>query len=502
VLRPRDEAEGSEAAPVVGLSRKRTPERPRAEWLLEHGRVVTFAGGGAASAVAIGGGRVLAIGRPAALRPWVDARTVRVDCLIDPHLHLFALAVRDAHLDCAADGIAGVDDLLHAVRSHAACLPRGAWLRGEGLDEGRLGRLPTAAELAQVAGGRPVRLRHRSRHASVLSADALARIPGLPADARRSGLVAGREDLVRRVVGPLAADVLDDGLARAGEELAAVGLTCVADATPRSARGLAPLRRLMQGGRFPLRVFAMRPLGTRAWPATGRLRPGPVKLLVEEGPDGMRPRAATLARRIARAAVDGQVAVHVVGAGTLVAALAAFAALPRRHRVGRRHRLEHVAECPPPLVSRIAALGLVVVTNPAFVHWRGDAYCQETPAAARPWLYRAASLARAGVPLAAASDAPVVTPNPWVGVAAARARRTRLGRTLGASERLGAAAALALFTRGAAFSLGADALGRLVPGAPADVVVVEPDPLAASADEVAAARVRLTLVGGRQVWPR
>src|SRR5207244_4572620 len=55
---------------------------------------------------------------------------------------------------------------------------------------------------------------------------------------------------------------------------------------------------------------------------------------------------------------------------------------------------------------------------------------------------------RAGIPLAGASDAPVVPPSPWVGIAAARARRTAAGATLGAAERLGARAALRLFTTG------------------------------------------------------
>src|SRR6185295_6932846 len=147
-----------------------------------------------------------------------------------------------------------------------------------------------------------------------------------------------------------------------------------------------------------------------------------------------------------------------------------------------------VAECPPPLVARIARLGLVVVTNPAFVHWRGDVYRDETRGRARAWLYRARTLAAAGVPLAGASDAPVVPPDPWRGIATARSRRTAAGRPLGAGERLGAGAALALFTTGAAYALRDDALGRLVPGGPADLVVVEPDPLRAPPDELAATR--------------
>ena len=460
-----------------------------------------------AEAVAVAGGRVLAVGSRAALRPLVGPSTARVDCrratvlpgLLDPHLHLFALAARHVHLDCA--GMTDVPGVLAAVRARARELPPGAWLRGDGLDEVCLGRLPTAQELDAAAPEHPVRLRHRSLHASVLSGRALrllGRVPGrFP-----NGLVSGREDLLARVVGPLPAGDFARGLAAAGRYLAALGFTTVAEATPRTWRGLAPLRQVMGGGGFPLRVHAMQRAGTPAWQPAGRLHPGPIKIMIEEGAGGLRPRPATLAHRIAAAAASGgQVAVHCVGAATLVAALAAFAALPRGQRAGRRHRLEHLAECPPSLVARIAALGLVVVTNPAFVHWRGDVYRHETPPSVHSWLYRARTLAAAGVPLAAASDAPVVPPSPWVGMAAARTRRTRAGHALAPAERLGAAAALRLYTTGAAFALGADPLGRLVPGGPADLVVVEPDPVVAGADEVAASRVVLTLVAGRQAWP-
>jgi predicted amidohydrolase YtcJ len=508
VLRPGDEGQGSKAAPVLGLT--------RADWLLEDARVLTLdPRRPLARALAVGSGRVLALGSAAEVRPFAGPATERLDCrgatvlpgLIDPHLHLFGLAARAAHLDCAGPRIRTVDDLLAAVRAHAECLPPGAWVRGEGLDEGRLGRLPGAAELEAAAAGHPVRLRHRSRHASLLSSGALRLLGDGPGVERRdgvaTGLVSGREQTLRRLVGPLPAETLARGLAAAAHDLVALGLSTIADATPRSRRALAPLRDAMAAGRCPLRVYAMRPRGSPAWRATGRLHPGPVKIMVEEETRGLRPGAATLARHIAAAAAAGdQIAVHCVGAATLVAALAAFAALPRPLRLGRRHRLEHVAECPPPLVPRIAELGLAVVTNPAFVHWRGDAYRAETEGAARAWLYRARSLAAAGIPLAGASDAPVVPPSPWIGIAAARARRTAAGHALGAAERLGAEAALRLFTSGAAFVLGADRLGRLVPGGPADLVVVEPDPLQAPPDEVATARVRLTLVEGQRAWPR
>jgi predicted amidohydrolase YtcJ len=237
-------------------------------------------------------------------------------------------------------------------------------------------------------------------------------------------------------------------------------VTTVADATPRSWRDLAPLRAAVDAGRVRS-AFAMCGRRTRARgpDADGSIR-GP-RSDGREGPAGLRPTPATLARRIARGAAHGAVAVHCVGAATLVAALDAFAALPRGVRSCRRHRLEHLAECPPPLVDRIRALGLTVVTNPAFVRERGDVYRSETHRDAWGWLYRARSLLAAGVPLGAGSDAPVGPLSPWIGMVAARTRRTPSGAVLGPGERLSAAAALALFTRGAADALGAATAGRL-----------------------------------------
>src|SRR5262249_58321991 len=134
-----------------------------------------------------------------------------------------------------------------------------------------------------------------------------------------------------------------------------------------------------EAGRGQVRVFARRPPNGRAWRGQGRLRPGPVKVMVEEGPSGLRPAPAALARRIALGATRGPVAVHCLGVSTLVAALDAFAALPHGARSRRRHRLEPLPEGPPPPIPRVEALGLPVVTHPALLPERGDGYPHEPP---------------------------------------------------------------------------------------------------------------------------
>ena len=497
MLRPRHEAQGSQAAAVLRL----TPAR----YILVNARVRTLddaVPGG--SAVAIGGGRVLALGALRTVAAHRSPATEWIDCdgatllpgLIDPHLHLHALAAAVAHVDCR--GFRRVARLLAAVRACAATQPVGTWIRGDGIDEQKLDRLPTAAELDSAAPRHLVRLRHRSLHASVVSGRVLARLGAAPAG---DGLIVGQEEGLRRLIGPLPAAILRAGFREVGRTLVRCGLTTVADATPRPRARLAALAAAIDAGDLLVRVFAMRPPGTRPWRGRGRLQPGPVKIVVHEEGTGLRPSPAVLARLIERAATAGDaVAVHCLGAHALVATLAGFARLPARWRQGRGHRLEHVAECPPALVAEIARLGLAVVTNPAFIWDRGDVYRQETHPTAHAWLYRARSLVRAGVLLAAASDAPVVAPDPWRTIATARVRRTRRGHVLGARERLSAAAALRVCTRAAGDVLGAPSLGRLRVGGPADLIVVDRDPLRTPAAAILQSRVRLTIIGGEIVW--
>ncbi|HKC83200.1 MAG TPA: amidohydrolase family protein, partial [bacterium] len=81
-----------------------------------------------AQAVAVGGGRVLALGSSASLRRLAGPATERIDCrgatvlpgLIDPHLHLFALAAGRVNLDCAP--ARSPEEVLALVRRRASGL--------------------------------------------------------------------------------------------------------------------------------------------------------------------------------------------------------------------------------------------------------------------------------------------------------------------------------------------------------------------------------------------
>ena len=147
----------------------------------------------------------------------------------------------------------------------------------------------------------------------------------------------------------------------------------------------------------------------------------------------------------------------------------------------------------PEAAVLIADLGLTVVTQPAFIAARGDRYLVEVDPSDQPWLYPCGSLLAAGIKVAASSDAPYGPADPWAAIAAATHRRTAKGRVLGASERIGAARALALF-QGEAGDPGGPPR-RVAIGAPADLCLLH-GPLAEALADPTSDHVRATVIAG------
>lgn len=125
-----------------------------------------------------------------------------------------------------------------------------------------------------------------------------------------------------------------------------------------------------------------------------------------------------------------------------------------------------------------------MVTQPNFIHDRGDRYAAQMDVGERADLYRLGSLLRGGVRMLGGSDAPYGDPDPWIALRAATDRRTSGGEVIGPNEAIDRATALSLYQ------------GKpLAVGAPADLILYDwPD------DRDAPASVGLTLIGGAIAW--
>jgi predicted amidohydrolase YtcJ len=117
--------------------------------------------------------------------------------------------------------------------------------------------------------------------------------------------------------------------------------------------------------------------------------------------------------------------------------------------------------------------------------------------------YPFAALRAAGAQLAFGSDAPIESPNPWIGVFAAVHRRFPRDGTADwqAQQAIGVEAALGGYTLGPALAAGLADEGHLRPGARADLAVLNIDleTLLRADDALADVGAELTVVGGQEV---
>jgi predicted amidohydrolase YtcJ len=454
----------------------------------------------------------------------IDAagRTV-LPAFIDPHIHVLATAARLLSVDCSPDAVDSIEDIVTAIRERAAATPAGEWIRAAGYDELALAekRHPTRHDLDRAAPDHPVRLLHRTGHASVLNSRALALAgigneteepPGAVidrdlTDGAPNGLLLEMNDLIDRHVPPLDRAALSDAVAAVSDRLWAAGVTCIQDASATNGPSeLRLLDDLVADGRLHQTVAAMtgldhyEDLDVRDYP---HLRLGAVKIAPRELDGMLVPDAEALAALIRRVDAAGrQVAVHAVGRAAVDATAAAFAALGSEAVTARRHRVEHAGVCSPETAALLGRLGATVVSQPGFLYWNGDLYSQRLAPADRDDLYPFRRLIEAGVHVAASSDSPVAPFEPLRAIGAAVARRTRSGAVLNPEQRLDMAVALALYTREAARAAGLEhERGVLAPGLAADFVVLSDDPLAPDADWSSIA-VDLTVQAGEVVYRR
>ncbi|MFC3175300.1 amidohydrolase family protein [Novosphingobium bradum] len=449
-------------------------------------------GGGQLADVRLAGGRIAAIGRldPADGERVIDAAGgALLPGLHDHHCHLFALAAARTSVFCGPPEVDGAE----ALARRLAQAPGSGWLRGTGYHESVAGDLGPdwldRAWLDAHGPDRPIRVQHRGGRRWIVNSAALDLLlaggasPPPRLDRARGHIDDGDEWLRARLTGQF------PDLAPASADLARLGLTGLTEMTPSNdAAALACLAAQQDSGALRQRLVLA---GRADLPASAdpRLRVRYTKLHLHDArlPDY----EATVGLVAASHAAGRPVAVHCVTLAELVFALAAL----REAGPLAGDRIEHASIAPDEQVAEIAALGLIVVTQPHFIAERGDAYLAAVDPADRPWLYRAAAFLNAGVPLAAGSDAPFGRPDPWAAMAAAVSRQTLAGQVIGASEALSPEAALALFL---GHGEAPERQRTVAPGAPADLCLLDRG-WAKARESLGAGLVRMT-VGAGAVW--
>ena len=455
----------------------------------------------------IEGDRIVAVGPDLPRAPGEDELDACGGAVLpglhDHHLHVLASVAAARSVQVGPPQVGDGAAFRAALTAAAADRPRGEWIRAVGYHQSVSGHLDRHA-LDGMVSDHPLRVQHRSGVLWVLNSAGLAALdvegelgPGVERD--RTGRPTGRlwrmdrwlaERLGRAGIGRRDPRELS-GLSAAA---AATGVTGWTDATPeRSAADTEALLDAAASGVILQRLHLMLPAAADA-ALVARVRAagvtaGPVKILFD---DTNLPSLEDLTGVIIRA--HGQslpVAVHCVTRVQLLLTMAALdGAGPHPG-----DRVEHGAVIPAEAVPRLAGAGLIVVTQPNFVAERGDQYLTDVPTEDRPDLWRGRSLVDAGVALAAGTDAPFGSSDPWLAIRAAVRRRTPSGRTLGAPEAVTTRTALEWW-----WGTGPAPAARrqLQVGGPADLVVLAA-PLPEALDGEDPVPVRATVVAGRLV---
>lgn len=476
---------------------------------------------------------------------------------IDPHAHPLMHGQMMSWVDCSPERAGSIPEIVELLRAAAARLPADTPIRGYGYEQTNLaeGRHPTRDELDQVAEDRPVYLMNASGHGGVVNSrtlsscgvdestpnpdggeffrDADGRLTGEVSDAA-CNVLTGRDGVKVGSHGPnfhlgdSPAEHLDQ-LDAAQEHFLAHGVTTIGDAQV-SRREFDTYLRAAAEGRLRTRVGlyalshlldAALDLGLHGAFGNARLWFAGVKLYADGTlggstayfPDGYRDdpcrrgmlyhppeEYAELVRRAHSAGL--QTATHAQSPTAVGMVLDAVRAAQRTaSREDARHRIEHCGLPSPAQVAEIADLGIIPVNQPQHYHNWGDGLLTtvgETAARFNPLGEFAAS----GIRFALSSDAPVADPHALAAVGTAATRRTRSGSVHGSAElTVDVDRALQAHTVDAARALGReDDLGSLAPGARADFVVLDDDPLSLAPDTLSALTVRQTWVDGRLAW--
>lgn len=428
------------------------------------------------------GGVITAIGAlsPQPDEPVIDANgAALLPGLHDHHIHLAATAVRRQSILCGPPEVQSAADL--AERLHTA--PGTGWLRGILYHESVAG-LPDARELDVVCDHRPLRIQHRSGRMWLFNSAGLERLlekaappPGLEMEnGRPTGRLFDEDSWLRSVLGAAPPE-----FSAVSRELATFGVTGLTDMSPSNGPEMA--------AHFIEEQAAGRLMQTVRLAGTLALGSGPAKLHLHENalPDFDETvsfvRAAHTAGR--------PVASHCATETELVFTLAAIGEAGAL----TGDRIEHAGIARDSHIAQIAELGLSVCGQPHFIAERGEQYLADVEPELVPLLYRQASFIKAGIPLAAGSDAPFGSLDPWLAMRAAISRQTAEGQSIGAEEALTPEQAMALYLADP------DDLSRqraLEVGAPADLCLLH-KPWQTARRSLESNLVRATFIGGNLV---
>lgn len=508
-------------------------------------------------AVAIAGGRILAVGDSADIAHYLGSKTEVIRAggglvmpgFADGHTHFIGGGIQLALEDLRTS--ASPQAFIRRIAAYAKTLEPGQWITGGDWDHERWNGspLPRREWIDSVTSNNPVFVNRLDGHMALANSLALKAagittatpdIPGGvivrdPRTGEPTGILKDRaQDPVDRVIPDPSPEQRDSALVRALRHAASLGVTAIAHMSA-SYEDLASYRRLQAAGRLTTRVAVYLPIETWRMLADtvrkyGRgddwLHIGGLKAYVDGSlgsttalffaPYNDAPNTSGLLRtpeeslRAWIGAADSaglQVAVHAIGEKANAIILDIYDSVARAHGPrDRRFRVEHAQHLRRQDIPRFGALGVIPSMQPYHAIDDGRWAEKRIGPARIKTTYPFRTLLDTGAPLAFGSDWTVAPLDPVLGIYAAVTRRTLDGKNPRGwvpEQKISVAEALRAYTAGNAWAtFNQDNWGTLAPGHLADVVVLDHNLFTMPLDSLDQARVRYTIVGAKIVFRR
>lgn len=537
---------------------------PMADVVLINGVVYTVDPGiPHASAIAIAGDRILAVGSNEEIKAFRGPSTAVIDLngsvvtpgFIEGHGHFMGLGYQALDLDLSQCG--SYAELIDTVRATALLLPAGTWIAGRGWHQDKWGSIdaqivagfPTHHLLSRAVPDHPVFLRHASGHAALANSRAME-IAGVGPGARSEAggsVILDTDDMPTGIFNEQAADMISRHMPPNDEQRDQLALEKAIDACLRhgitgfhdagqSQRYIDLYRKNIESGKMQVRLYVMLDGSDEVlledWFARGPesgdfLSVRSVKmfadgalgtrgaLLLEAYSDmpgfyGHRAHDPELMEDVAlRSLLAGfQMCVHAIGDRANREVLDLYERVFSRQpdaSGNARFRIEHAQHLHPDDIGRFGKLSIVAAVQP--IHFSSD----------RPWAierlgperieqgsYAWQSLLESGARIVGGTDVPVEALSPMDCFYAAVTRKTLNGFPEGGyepHEALTRHQALESYTIGAAYGAFSEHLtGSIAPGKLADLAVFDRDFMKCPENEIRQAEVLLTFVGGKLVY--
>jgi predicted amidohydrolase YtcJ len=534
---------------LAACDRAEEDARTPVDTILHNGKIATIdAGLSIASAVAVTGDRIVAVGGEELLDEFVANSMIDLDGklmmpgFIDSHTHLRGEPER--HIDLTKT--TSIEEIKSLVRAKVAELGTGEWISGYGWSEDFMAELrrPLRADLDEAAPENPVLLTRAGGHSAIANSVALRRaevdentpqpeggVIEKGEDGRLNGVIRERQELVGHLIPEATYEEVRESLIGVLQEQLSLGITSFTHATG-SIEAYSEWEYIygLHRGALPrgsIQVFwegpeAMIAFGKKSGDGDANLRVGPIKIFVDGGFTG--PAAYTkepykgetdyrgklsidpgeLTTTIQELNAAGwQTGIHAIGDAAIELVVDELVmALDETPRVDHRHYLNHFTVMPSAeTMKKMAEYGIAITQQPNFTYTLEGRYVEYLDGDRVEHNNPLRTPMNHGVHVAISSD--ILPIGPMVGIYAAVTRKGLSGRVFAEDEALSVMEALQAYTLyGAYLSFEEGEKGSIEPGKLADMIVLDQDLLTIDPAHIMDTNVLQTWLGGKLVYER